>query len=172
MPSIARKTGLGESNTSRTSWTCCSAGEERLLEAVLHGKIPSHDCHRHLRVLRRAVPAPADGGIRAQGDEPEDTPAFKRIVDLRRYLGKSYGPAPRKRPGLHHARKAWCGRTGSETQRQKIMVSKSKLCEARLLSVSAAFRVLVADEDYINLLRAEELDTMPKFLAERARQAA
>ena len=41
-----------------------------------------------------------------------------------------------------------------ETQRQKIMVRKSKLCEARLLAVSAAFRVLMADEDYINLLRA------------------
>jgi ParB family chromosome partitioning protein len=52
------------------------------------------------------------------------------------------------------------------------MVKKAKLCEARLLSVSAAFTVLVADEDYVNLLRAEELGTMPKFLAERARQAA
>jgi hypothetical protein len=28
----------------------------------------------------------------------------------------------------------------------------------------------VADEDYINLLRAEKLETMPKFLADRARQ--
>jgi ParB family chromosome partitioning protein len=58
-----------------------------------------------------------------------------------------------------------------ESQRQKIMVKKAKLCEVRLLSVSAAVTVLVADEDYVNLLRAEDLGTMPKFLAERARQA-
>ena len=38
--------------------------------------------------------------------------------------------------------------------------------------MSAAIKVLVADEDYMNLLRAEELGTMPKFLAERAKQAA
>jgi len=36
---------------------------------------------------------------------------------------------------------------------------------------SAAFRVLVRDEDYVNLLRAEKMDRMPKFLAERARAA-
>jgi len=52
------------------------------------------------------------------------------------------------------------------------MVRKAKLCEAKLLSVSAAIKVLVGDEDYINLLRAEKLETMPKFLAERAKQAA
>ena len=34
--------------------------------------------------------------------------------------------------------------------------------------MSAAVTVLVADEDYVNLLRAEDLGTMPKFLAERA----
>ena len=40
------------------------------------------------------------------------------------------------------------------------------------MSVSAAFRVLVTYDDYINLLRAEKLETMPKFLAERAQQTA
>jgi ParB family chromosome partitioning protein len=57
-----------------------------------------------------------------------------------------------------------------ESQRQKLMVKKAKLCEVRLLSVSAAFRALLSDEDYTNLLRAEKLETMPKFLAERAQQ--
>jgi ParB family chromosome partitioning protein len=52
------------------------------------------------------------------------------------------------------------------------MVKKAKLCESRLLSTSAAFRVLVRDEDYVNLLRAEKMDTMPKFLAEKAREVA
>jgi ParB family chromosome partitioning protein len=52
------------------------------------------------------------------------------------------------------------------------MVKKAKLCEARLLALSAAFKVLVSDEDFINLLRAEQLQTMPRFLADRVKQAA
>ena len=84
-------------------------------------------------------------------------------------MGYGYGPRSRE--------SAW--RTSAEslvrayrleTQRQKLMVRKAKLCEVRLLSAAAAVKVLVADEDYINLLRAEKLETMPKFLADRARQ--
>lgn len=50
------------------------------------------------------------------------------------------------------------------------MVKKAKLCQRRLLSVAAAFKVLLREEDYITLLRAEKLDTIPKFLAERAKE--
>jgi ParB family chromosome partitioning protein len=59
-----------------------------------------------------------------------------------------------------------------EAQRQKLLIKKAKLCETRLLSVSAIFKRLVMDEDYINLLRAEKLETMPRFLAERAKKSA
>jgi ParB family chromosome partitioning protein len=97
--------------------------------------------------------------------------AFKRIVDQRRYLGKSYGPRHPRGKGLTTAQ-SLVRAYKLESQRQRLMVKKAKLCEVRLLALSAAFNVLVNDEDYINLLRAEELQTMPKFLAERAKQAA
>jgi ParB family chromosome partitioning protein len=96
---------------------------------------------------------------------------FRRIVDLRRALGKGFGKRHQRSPGRTTA-DSLVRAYKLETQRQKIMVRKAKLCEAKLLSVSAAFRVLMVDEDYINLLRAEDLHTMPKFLAERAKQAA
>jgi ParB family chromosome partitioning protein len=57
-----------------------------------------------------------------------------------------------------------------ESQRQKLMVRKAKLCEVKLLATSTAIKMLVGDEDYINLLRAEKLETMPKFLADRGKQ--
>jgi ParB family chromosome partitioning protein len=167
---IAAKTGLGVEYV-KDILNLLSRGEERLLEAVLHGKIP----------ITIAV------GISGASDEESQRllmeayerkemnqktlRAFRRIVDLRRSLGKSYGQRRQRGPGRTTA-ESLVRAYRLETQRQKIMVRKSKLCEAKLLSISAAFRVLVADEDYINLLRAEELHTMPKFLAERARQAA
>ena len=57
-----------------------------------------------------------------------------------------------------------------EAQRQRLMVKKAKLCDARLRSISAAIKKLVRDENYVTLLRAEKLETMPKFLAEWSRQ--
>ncbi len=167
---IAEKTGLGVEYV-KNILGLLAHGEERLLEGVLHGKIP----------ITIAV------GISGASDEESQRllmeayerkemnqktlRVFRRIVDLRRSFGKSYGKRSRRGPGRTTA-ESLVRAYRLETQRQKIMVRKSKLCEARLLSISAAFRVLVVDEDYINLLRAEDLHTMPKFLAERARQAA
>lgn len=167
---IAAKTGLG-SEYVKHILSLLSRGEERLLEAVLHGKIP----------ITIAV------GISGASDEESQRllmeayerremtqktlRIFRRIVDLRRALGKGFGKRHQRGPGRTTA-DSLVRAYKLETQRQKIMVRKAKLCEAKLLSVSAAFRVLMADEDYINLLRAEDLHTMPKFLAERAKQAA
>jgi ParB family chromosome partitioning protein len=44
------------------------------------------------------------------------------------------------------------------------MIKKSRICDARLLNVVTAFNKLVADEHFLTLLRAEALETMPKFL--------
>jgi ParB family chromosome partitioning protein len=167
---IAAKTALGVEYV-KDILSLLSRGEERLLEAVLHGKIPitiavgisSASDEESQRVLMEAY--------ERKEMTQKTLRAFRRIVDLRRSLGKGYGQRRKRGPGCTTA-ESLVRAYRIETQRQKIMVRKSKLCEARLLSVSAAFRVVMADEDYINLLRAEELHTMPKFLAERAKQAA
>ncbi|MDP1579574.1 MAG: ParB/RepB/Spo0J family partition protein [Candidatus Didemnitutus sp.] len=166
---IAAKTGLGAEYV-RDILNLLRKGEDRLLEAVLHGKIPI--------TIATGIAGAADTDSQRMLMEAyerkemnqKNLRAFRRIVDMRRIFGKNYGQ--RKNRGSSRTTAESLVRAyRMETQRQKIMVRKAKLCEARLLSVSAAFRVLVADEDYVNLLRAEELSTMPKFLAERARQA-
>lgn len=166
---IAAKTGLG-ADYVKSILNLLRNGEERLLEAVLHGKIP-------ITIAVGISGAPDNDAQRMLMEAYERKEmnqktlhAFRRIVDLRRNFGKAYGQT-KSRGGHRTTAESLVRAYRLETQRQKVMVKKAKLCEARLLSVSAAFRVLVADEDYINLLRAEELNTMPKFLAERARQA-
>lgn len=44
------------------------------------------------------------------------------------------------------------------------VLKKSRVCEARLGFVVTAFNKLLADEHFVTLLRAEGLETMPKFL--------
>jgi hypothetical protein len=54
-----------------------------------------------------------------------------------------------------------------EVERQKIIVKKAELTQQRLLFVISALRQFFADENFINLLRAEGLDTLPEYLADR-----
>ncbi len=54
-----------------------------------------------------------------------------------------------------------------EVERQKRMVIKAEYSQNRLLFVIEALRTLFSDENFINLLRAEGLDSLPTPLAER-----
>ena len=165
---IARKTGLGEEYV-KDLLNMLRNGEERLLEAVLHGKIP-------VSIAVRISGATDDESQRLlmEAYERKDMnqkslTAFKRVLDQRRYFGRKYGPRHRdsaRRTSAESLVRAY----RLESQRQKLMVRKAKLCEVKLLATSAAIKMLVGDEDYINLLRAEKLETMPKFLADRGKQ--
>ena len=53
-----------------------------------------------------------------------------------------------------------------ETQRQAIMVKKSQVCETRLLFIASALKRLLANREFIQILRAEKLNQMPKYLAD------
>jgi ParB family chromosome partitioning protein len=47
------------------------------------------------------------------------------------------------------------------------MVRKAEFTQQRLLFVVGALRQMLADENFINLLRAEGLASLPRYLAER-----
>lgn len=167
---IASKTNLAPEYV-KSILSLLRNGEDRLLDAVLHGRIPI--------TIAVGISGAADDEsqrILMEAYERKEMNqktlrAFRRIVDLRKNLGKQYGPRS-SRSGHRNTADSLVRAYRLETDKQRLLVRKAKLCEARLLSVSAAVRVLVADEDFVNLLRAEEMSTMPKFLAERARQTA
>ena len=54
-----------------------------------------------------------------------------------------------------------------ETARQKAVVKQAQLCQRQLLYVISALKRLLADENFFNLLRAESLDSIPQYLAEK-----
>lgn len=143
-----------------------NSGEERLLDAALKGKIP----------LGVAIDIAKTETIEAQREllkayegkklNQASIRVVKRIVEQRRFLGKStssgVGGGRRIRTsadGLINAYKR-------ESQKQKLMVKRAKVCEAKLLFIISALRNLVADENFVNLLRAEGLTTFPKHLAD------
>ncbi len=143
-----------------------NAGEERLLSEAVKGSIPlgvAIDISRtESPEAQRELLLAYEGGDLNQAS----IRVVRRLLMQRRTLGK----------GLHtHDHCLKKGPTTAdglvkefkkETQRQRSLVRKAKVCDAHLMFITTAFRRLTIDEDFTNLLRAERLDTMPAFLAE------
>ena len=54
-----------------------------------------------------------------------------------------------------------------EAEKQRLLVKKSDFTQPRLLFVVEAMKDLLANDGFINLLRAEGLATMPRVLKAR-----
>jgi ParB family chromosome partitioning protein len=164
---IARKTGL-TADYIRHVFTLLDHGEERVLEGVLHSEIPISIAIQIAGATDEASQRVLVEAFERKELTQKSVAAFRRILDHRRNFGRqregrdNAPVSPRATAdSIIHAYKR-------EAQRQKLLVKKAKLCETRLLALAAAFKQLLADEDYVTLLRAEKMETMPKFLVERA----
>ena len=138
------------------------AGEERLLEAAITGKVP----------LWVAIDIARTDGIETQRELLKAYEAkqlnylsirtVKRLIEQRRLIGKQRGGGSRQ-PAKTSA-ESLVSAYRQESQRQKLMVKKARLCDARLTFILTAFNKLLADENFVTMLRAENLATMPKYL--------
>ncbi len=162
-PEIARKLDILDATVSGLI-ALNQGGEERLLEAAISGKIPlgvamdiaKTDDVETQRELLKAYEAKQLNQV--------SIPTVKRIIEQRRFFGKqrgTVGRSPRKRitsaESLVNAYKR-------ERQRQKLLIRKAKISDAKLVFIVTAFNKLLADDNFITLLRAESLATMPKYL--------
>ena len=144
-------------------------GEERLVNAVEKGQIPlavAIDIARSddSRVQALLAEAYESGALR--GDRLN---IARKIVNRRKTFGKRFAGAARRRDRPNSAQ-ALIKAYEDEVRRQKLMIRKAELNEQRLLFIVTALRTLLRDENFLTLLRAEHLDTLPKFLAEQVRQ--
>jgi ParB family chromosome partitioning protein len=146
-----------------------NSGEERLLDAALKGKIP----------LGVAIEIAKAEGAEAQREllkayedkqlNQASIRAVRRIVEQRRFLGKARKNDPNRKRDRTTA-EGLVNTYKRQVHRQKVLVRKAKICEARLIFVVNAVKRLIADENFINLLRAEQLATMPDYLAASLKQ--
>lgn len=58
-----------------------------------------------------------------------------------------------------------------DTERKRLLVRKANATRNRLLFMTEAFRQLLHDENFVTLLRAEDLDTIPRNLVSRIQRA-
>jgi ParB family chromosome partitioning protein len=164
---IAEKTGLTQSYVQGILMLL-HHGEERLVIAVEKGRIPLNAALSIVSAgdddtaMQAALQEAYESG-RLRGKQLIDA---RRIIERRKTLGRS---AARNMSGkLADVTTSSLVRTYQhEVERQKSMVRKAEFAQQRLMFVVGALRQIFADENFVNLLRAEGLATLPKYLAER-----
>ena len=164
---IALKTGLTVSYVQGIL-TLIAHGEQRILVAVQKGEIPLN------AALSIVGAGDDDAAVQAALLEAYETGKLrgKRLSDARRVLNRrtTLGPSLARRLPL----KVGDVTTSSlvrnyekEVSRQKLLVRKQEFAQQRLVFVVSALQQLFLDDNFVNLLRAEGLQTLPKYLAER-----
>lgn len=141
-------------------------GEERLVAAVERGEIPitaaieiaaSDDA-----TMQRSLQEAYDGG-KLRG---RSLLKMRRLIEERRARGRALGGSGSR--GSRPPSSDDLVRTlRRETQKQQLLVKKSRHCEQQLRFVLSALRDLMKNEHFVTLLRAEKLDALPKYLSER-----
>lgn len=143
-------------------------GEERLLTAVERGIIP----HSIAMEIARAKDADVQKAL-AEAYESGSLPgnqivAIRRIVEQRNLTGKGMHTAERRQPPKKAVTPGSLVRAyQKEASRQKLVVKKATLAQERLVFVVNALRSLLGEPSFVKLLRAEDMHTLPRPLADR-----
>ncbi|MCI0748840.1 MAG: ParB N-terminal domain-containing protein [Verrucomicrobia subdivision 3 bacterium] len=144
--------------------TLKNAGEERLLDAATSGRIPlgvAMDISKanSVETQRELLKAYESKQLNLLSIR-----TVKRLIDQRRFAGKRRDTNNRAGRKRLTSAESLVNAYRRESQKQKLMIRKAKVCDAKLVFIVTAFSKLIADENFVNLLRAESLSSMPKYL--------
>lgn len=145
-------------------------GEHRLLSAVESGAIPV--------TIAIQIASSADDDVQQALQEAYENgdlkgkklATAKHLIEQRRRRGKAFGPWSRK--GSDKLSPSALIRSyKQDVERKRMMMRKAEATRDRLTFVVHALKTLLTDDGLVSLLRAEELDTLPRNLATRMQGA-
>jgi ParB family transcriptional regulator, chromosome partitioning protein len=164
---IAEKTGLSGTYV-RDILVLVDEGEQRLLAAVQRGQIPVGTA---LHIVGAgdddaAVQAALQGAYESGVLKGRQLLEARRVVQRRQISGRTISTSGSPK----HAELTTSSLVRTyqrEVQRQRLMVRKAAFAQQRLVFIAGALRRLFLDENFVNLLKAEGLDSVPEYLAQR-----
>lgn len=166
---IAKKIDLTETYVAGIC-NLLAHGEERLLCAVEKGRIPLSVAMQIANSDEAGVQQALCEAYEGNALRGRKLQTVRRIIDLRKAKGKRLTMGVHSKDDRPLSAEALVRAYRQEADRQKLLVKKAQLTENRLLFVVSALRRLFADENYVTLLRAEGLDTLPAYLAGRIQE--
>lgn len=164
---IAKKTGLSDERVY-VILNLLEHGEERLLRAVDKGVIPLSaaiaivNSGRDNKAMQNALQDAYESG-KLRGKKLFEA---KRVIERRDTIGRTLSRS-RKPKDTEITSVSLVRVYQKEVDRQRLVVKKAEMAQHRLIFVISALRQLLSDENFSNLLRAEGLDTLPTYMAER-----
>ena len=171
VPEISKKTAL-DPTWVRGILILLEKGEERLISAVESGRVPIATA---IEIIRAGdddaqVQAVMQSAYESGALRGKKLLTVRKLIEKRRLLGKAHQKGGHSRNPTRQVSSSYLIRAyNQEVERQKQLIRKADFTQTRLTFVTAAMGTLLSDENFINLLRAEGLDTLPKPLAEKIR---
>ena len=161
---VARKIGLSGGYV-RDIRQLLERGEERLLLAVEAGHIGLNIAHSiALHASGDAQALLAD--IYQQGVRGSKLLRIKRLIERRERWGKhpsaTHDGSGGKPPSAEKLLKFF----EREAAEQRVLVKRAELVRSQLTFALTAIRTFLADENFKTLLRAENVETMPRLVAD------
>lgn len=164
---IAKKTGLTVEYVNGIL-QLLKNGEERLLVAVERGRIPLK------AALTIAGAGNDDKAVQVAMQDAYESGELRghqllqarRVIERRRSGGRAIARGAQRKT-LDVTSSSLVRTYKKEVGRQKLLIRKAEFAQQRLLFVVQALRQILADENFTNLLRAEGLDTLPKYISDR-----
>ena len=145
-------------------------GEERLVAAVESGQIPITIAITISRSDDKAIQKALAEAYESNDLRGKQLISARRLIEKRRLDGKaghSQAPQAEKKVSSDDLLRTY----QQETMRQRMVIQKAKIGETRLLFAVSALKQLLSDENFVNLLRAESLHTLPHYLVTQVNDA-
>jgi ParB family transcriptional regulator, chromosome partitioning protein len=166
-PAIARKTDLTIEYVKAVIGLL-ENGEHRLLRAVESGHVPISVAIEIAQADDAEVQAILQQAYEKKLLRGRKLMIAKRLIEQRRRRGKGFRTgAQRREQPLSSTTLIRAYR--EDVDRKRVLIRKANATRDRLIFVTEAMRKLFAEENFVTLLRAEGLDTLPKNLADRIR---
>ena len=162
---IAKKTDLDVSYV-RGIIQLLAKGEKQLLVAVERGQIPVSIAVIIATADDKAVQRALTEAYERNDLRGKALLRARRLIEARRLQGTRKRGAPVK-DATKVSADSLLRTYREETIRQKLLVDKAKMCEARLMFAVTAVRQLFKEEDFLAAVRGEGLDSVPQYLAEK-----
>ncbi|WP_262690605.1 plasmid partitioning protein RepB C-terminal domain-containing protein [Kordiimonas aestuarii] len=162
---IAAKTGLTREYVKQILHLIHN-GEERLLASVDRNLIPVSVAVEIATTKDEDIQQALTEAYERKELRGQKLQIARRLVEQRRRRGKTLEGSGRQRSSRPLTSQAMVRAYKQETERQRAMITKSDMTERRLLFIVAALKELFQDENFVTLLRAEGLETVPRQLAD------
>lgn len=162
---IAEKTGLSLSYVHEIGELIAN-GEERLLIAVETGQMPLSVALYIARAEEEDVQKALEAAYASGELRGKKLLEARRLVELRQRHGKQRGATRTRQPKVRMTSAALVRAYRAEAERQQDMIRRAQVTRSSLLFLDAAFQSLLRDENFLTLLRAEGLGSVPRMIVE------